>query len=140
MSHLAVLCQKASDSAQPWRNECGIQLPLGVGTRERACKCSLALHVCGLARGGEGEQGEGGAGAPLHLLLHGSWDCVRAPAVGEGSLYRSQGFGSGVLAGGQLTYLVAFRRSAAHLPAAPGMEPGSAMPAARCSIPPAQAL
>lgn len=77
MSHLGVLCQKASDSAQPWRNECGIQLPRGVGTRERACKCSLALHVCGLARGGEAEQGEGGAGAPLHLLLHGSWDCVR---------------------------------------------------------------
>lgn len=127
MSHLGVLCQKASDSAQPWRNECGIQLPLGVGTRERACKCSLARHVCGLARGGEG-----GAGAPLHLLLRGSWHCVRAAAVGGGSLYRSRGFGSGVLAGGQLTYLVVCRRSAAHLPAALGMEPGSAVPAVRC--------
>lgn len=76
------------------------------GAGEPAGKCSLVLHVCGTARGGSHR----GARAPLQLRLHGCWPrhCVRALAVGGGrSLYCFQGFG--VLAKGQLTYLVAFR-------------------------------
>lgn len=34
LSHSGALCQKASDSAQLRRNECGIQLPRRVGTCE----------------------------------------------------------------------------------------------------------
>lgn len=117
---------------QPRRGETSVGSSCLSGWEPVSERASVHLRGMSAARRGAGRERRG--------LFCISRDCVRAPAVGGGSLYRSQGSGSGVLAGGQLTYLVACRQSAAHLPAAPRMEPGSAVPAARCSIPPAQAL
>lgn len=70
LSHSRILCQEASDSAQPWRKECGIQLPLGVGTR-----ASVHLRCVSAA-------GRGGRDRGCSRLLLPLQPCIRALAVG----------------------------------------------------------
>lgn len=109
MSHSRVLCQEASDSAQLWRKECGIQLPLGVGTR-----ASVHLRCVSAA-------GRGGRDRGCSCLLLPLRPCVRAPAVGGEAFIAPKvlevpaGHRPGDLLGG-------VKQSVAHLMAVPGWE------------------
>lgn len=107
LSHSGVLCQEASDSAQPWRKECGIQLPLGVGPR-------ASVHLRCVSAAGRGGRARGCSRLLLPLR-----PCIRAPAVGgepfisPQSLEVCAGHWPGDLLGGM-------KQSMAHLPAVPG--------------------
>lgn len=92
MSHSGVLCQEASDSAQPWRKECGIQLPLGVGTR-------ASVHLRCVSAAGEGGTGAAPVSCSCSGLASGLWPWVGKP-LSLPSLWKC------VLATGQVTYLV----------------------------------